>query len=113
MIERNSIRDVFDDLYKVIKNRKEARPPNSYIAQLFNEGRGKICKKFGEEAVETIIAALSEKKQNVIYESSDTLVHLFVLWAEMEIEPREVLKELQKRFGISGIKEKQNRDERN
>ena len=76
---------------------------------MFKRGRGKICKKFGEEAVEVIIAALYEKKSNVINESADVLYHLLVLWVEAGITPEEVWAELQNRMGISGIEEKNNR----
>ena len=100
---------ILDDLYQTIESRKGGNPKESHTAKLFQKGRNKICKKFGEEAVEVVVAALGESRAEVISESSDTLYHLLILWAEMGIEPQEVWAELQDRVGVSGIEEKQNR----
>ncbi len=100
---------VLTDLYKVIESRKAGNPRESHTAKLFNKGRAKICKKFGEESVELVIAALAETKPEVISESSDVLYHLLVLWAEMGVTPQEVWDELQSRVGTSGIEEKNSR----
>ena len=95
--------EIFDSLYKVIKARKGGDLSVSYTANLFNEGKERICKKFGEESVEVIVAALSQKRQDVICESADVIFHLFVLWAEMGIELKDVMDELEKRAKFSGI----------
>jgi phosphoribosyl-ATP pyrophosphohydrolase len=100
---------ILGQLYDVIESRRGGDPKISHTAKLFKKGRGKICKKFGEEAVEVIIAALSEKKSNVISESADVLYHLLVLWSEAGISPDEVWGELQNRVSTSGIEEKANR----
>ena len=100
---------VLGQLYDVIKSHRGGDLKTSYTAKLFKNGRGKICKKFGEEAVEVIIAALYEKKSNVIGESADLLYHLLVLWMELGIRPDEVWLELQSRVGMSGIEEKASR----
>ena len=100
---------ILEQLYQTIESRKGGNPRESHTAKLFAKGRGKICKKFGEEAVEVVIAALDETKKDVISESSDVLYHLLVLWAEMGIKPEEVWDELQSRVGTSGIEEKANR----
>jgi phosphoribosyl-ATP pyrophosphohydrolase len=100
---------VLERLYDVIESRRDSDQKASHTAKLFKKGRGEICKKFGEESVEVIIAALYEKKSNVINESADVLYHLLVLWAEVGINPDQVWLELQARVGISGIEEKANR----
>jgi phosphoribosyl-ATP pyrophosphohydrolase len=93
-------------LFDTLKARKGADPEKSYTAKLFSRGRGKIAQKLGEEAVETVIAALSETPDHVVGESADLLYHLLVLWAECGIEPDQVWKELEGRIGTSGIEEK-------
>lgn len=100
---------ILEDLYRTIESRKGGNPRESHTAKLFGKGRRKICKKFGEEAVEVVVAALGETREDVVTESSDTLYHLLVLWAEMDIKPEEVWAELQSRVGTSGIEEKKNR----
>lgn len=101
--------EILERLYQTILSRKGGNPRESHTAKLFHRGRRKICKKFGEEAVEVVIAALDEGKQEVISESSDVLYHLLVLWAEVGVKPEEVWAELQSRVGTSGIEEKRNR----
>ncbi len=100
---------ILEDLFAVIESRREGDPKESHTAKLFSKGRGKICKKFGEEAVEVVVAALHETKSEVVSESSDMLYHLLVLWAEAGVRPEEVWTELQGRVGISGIEEKNSR----
>ena len=67
---------VLEQLYDVIESRRGGDPKTSHTAKLLKKGRGKICKKFGEEAVEVIIAALHEKKSDVVSESADVLYHM-------------------------------------
>lgn len=98
--------DTLKKLRGVIDSRKNSDPETSYVAKLFNKGIGKICEKVGEEATETIIAAISQKKKDVIYESADLMFHLSVLWAAKGIQPAEIMQELENRMGISGIDEK-------
>ena len=109
MSEQKLNSQVLEQLYDVIESHRGSDPKISYTAELFKKGRGKICKKFGEEAVEVIIANLNEDKSNVINESADMLYHLLVLWAEAGIMPDKVWAELQARVGICGIEEKANR----
>jgi len=101
--------DTLDKLFKVIESRKGMSPDESYTAKLYKKGRGKIGQKVGEEAVETVIAALSEGPDAVVTESADLLYHLLVLWADVGITPEQVWTELQKREGLSGIVEKKAR----
>jgi len=98
-----------DRLFAVIAERKGADPKSSYTAKLFAQGAPKIAQKLGEEAVETVIAALAEDRAAVTAESADLLYHLLVLWAERGVAPKEVWAELARRDGVSGLAEKASR----
>lgn len=100
---------VLDRLYEVIESRRGAHKKSSNTAKLFHKGTGKIAQKLGEEAVETVIEAVSGDKSAVIAESADLLYHLLVLWAAREIAPRQVWAALDARRGESGIAEKARR----
>lgn len=97
---------VLDRLHQVIAGRRGGDPESSYTARLFSKGRGKIVQKVGEEAVETIVAALGEAPDRVVGESADLLYHLLVLWADAGIDPARVWAELESREGTSGLAEK-------
>ena len=84
-------------LTEIIKERKEKLPENSYTTKLFKEGENRIIQKFGEEAVETMIAAKNNKREEIINEVSDLLYHLFVLLVEKEITLSEISSNLEKR----------------
>lgn len=86
-----------DELYKIIENRKKEKPADSYVASLFEEGKARISQKVGEEAVEVVIAANGQKKEQVVSEMADLWFHCLVLLASLDIEPGEVLNELEKR----------------
>jgi phosphoribosyl-ATP pyrophosphohydrolase len=98
-----------DRLFDRLQSRRSADPDESYTARLFGRGRAKIAQKVGEEAVETVIAALTETPERVICESADLLYHLLVLWAECGITPSQVWHELDGRNHHSGIDEKKSR----
>lgn len=99
-----------DALYAtILERRKSGDASSSYVAKLADKGREKICQKLGEEAVETIIDAIADKKKGVVSESADMLFHLLMLWADMGIKPDDVAAELARREGTSGIDEKKNR----
>ena len=100
---------ILDQLFETLKSRRGGDPDKSYTAKLFARGKPKIAQKLGEEAVETVIAALAETPDKVVSESADLLYHLLVLWAECEIEPYQVWTELESRAGTSGIDEKKSR----
>ncbi|MFV0322574.1 MAG: phosphoribosyl-ATP diphosphatase [Alphaproteobacteria bacterium] len=103
--------DVLEELWAIIESRKGLSSKESWTAQLLNKGTAKICKKIGEEATEVVIAALAEKKKHVVSESADLLYHLFVLWADKGINPDQIYSELERRFAIGGIEEKNNRSQ--
>jgi len=96
-------------LYEVVKERKTADPATSYTARLYAKGTNKIAQKLGEEAVETVIAAVDEGNDRVVRESADLLYHLLVLWADKGIVPGDVWEELERRFGTSGVAVKEAR----
>ena len=98
-----------DDLYAVIESRRGTDPEVSHTARLFADGRDRIAKKLGEEAIETVIEAVHGDRDGVRRESADLLYHLLVLWADAGIRPHEVWAELAARRGMSGIEEKRRR----
>ena len=98
-------------LFATIEARKGADPTSSYTAKLFGKGKAKIAQKLGEEATETVIAAMQGDKAEVAAESADLLYHLLVLWAETGVAPDDVWAILDEREGISGIAEKASRKE--
>lgn len=97
---------LLEQLFGVIESRRGADAGTSYTARLLAKGRAKIAKKTGEEAVEVVVAALAEGRQELAAESADLLYHLLVLWASAGIKPRDVWAQLAKREGVSGLTEK-------
>ena len=98
--------DTLDTLEATIRARRGADPATSYTAKLFARGRGKIAQKVGEEAVETVIAALTEDKTALIGEATDLMFHLLVLLAECDVSLDDIRAEIREREGVSGIDEK-------
>jgi phosphoribosyl-ATP pyrophosphohydrolase len=102
-------KDVIDRLMaRVIENR-DADPETSYTARLISKGRAKIAQKLGEEAVETVIAAMADDKAEIIAESADLMFHLAVLLADAGLGFDDIRAELERREGISGLEEKAGR----
>jgi phosphoribosyl-ATP pyrophosphohydrolase len=98
-----------DKLFATIVARKGADPAQSYTAKLLAAGVEKCAKKFGEEAVETVIAAIQRDKAELAKESADVLYHLAVLWAASGITPQDVYAVLTSREAVSGLEEKASR----
>jgi phosphoribosyl-ATP pyrophosphohydrolase len=98
--------DTLERLEKVIAARRGAAADSSYVASLFARGSEKIAQKVGEEAVETVIAALSGDPAKLTAEAADLLFHLMVLLADGGISIEDVLAELDRRDGVSGLTEK-------
>lgn len=96
-------------LENTIKERRVADPALSYVAKLRARGRAKIAQKLGEEAVETVIAAMADDARGVTGEAADLLFHLAVLLDDMGLSFDDVLAELDRREGVSGIDEKASR----
>ena len=101
--------DTLQRLEQVIAERRNALPDSSYVASLNAKGIEKIAQKLGEEAVETVIASLSGGREDVVAESADLLFHLLVLLQARRIKLDEVMAELDRRDGVSGIDEKASR----
>jgi phosphoribosyl-ATP pyrophosphohydrolase len=97
------------EMFEVIEGRKTADPETSYTARLFGKGTQKIAQKFGEEAIEAVVSAVSESQERLIRESADVLYHLLVMWADRGVKPVLVWEELEKRFGTSGLAVKEAR----
>jgi len=103
--------DILLRLMAVLASRKDADPETSYVASLYHKGLDTILKKIGEESAETIIAAKSGDKQQIVYETADLWFHCLVMLAQQNIDARLVLEELERRFGVSGIDEKAAREQ--
>jgi phosphoribosyl-ATP pyrophosphohydrolase len=98
--------DILDRLAETLEARKSADPQSSYVAKLYAKGLDSILKKVGEEATETIIAAKSGDRGQIIYETADLWFHTMVMLAQAGLHPNDVLNELARREGLSGIEEK-------
>lgn len=105
--------NVIQELSDILESRKDAAPDSSYVASLYDKGLNKILEKVGEEATETIIAAKDAERsgetKDVVYETADLWFHSMVALAQLGISPTEVVEELGRRFGLSGLEEKANR----
>ena len=102
--------DILTELAEVLEQRKSAAPDSSYVARLYDKGLDAILKKIGEEATETVMAAKDGNKEQIIYETADLWFHSLVMLAQQGLGPDDVLNELARRFGLSGLEEKQNRN---
>ena len=101
---------VLTELFAVIEQRKGASADDSYTAKLLAGGPALPGRKVTEEAVETLIAALSEPDEAVVNEAADLIYHLLVVLAARDIGLEQVTDELKRRFGLSGLVEKASRD---
>ena len=106
--EKNN-QDILLRLTEMLEARKHASPESSYVAKLFSKGEDAILKKVGEEATELILASKSGDKSNLVYETADLWFHSMVLLAKHGLSAQDVLNELARREGLSGIAEKENR----
>ncbi len=101
--------EVLSAIARILEERKSAAPESSYVAGLYAKGSEAISKKIGEEAVETIIAAHNGSAEQLIHETADLWFHSMVMLAHHGLSPEAVIRELQRRFGVSGLQEKQSR----
>lgn len=106
--------DTLQKLAAIIEERKSADPDSSYVAQLNHNGLDKILAKVAEEAEETIEAARKAEQEgdtsHLVQETADLWFHTLVMLAKLNTGPDEVLAELEKRFGVSGLEEKASRE---
>lgn len=98
--------DALTRLEQTIAARRGADPASSYVAKLQSRGLAKIAQKVGEEATETVIAALAGDRDELVGEAADLLFHLLVLLGEKQVPLDQVMAELDRREGVSGIAEK-------
>ena len=103
--------DILKQLAAVLEERKAADPEISYVAKLHAKGLDAILKKVGEEATETVMAAKDGVAEKIVYETADLWFHTMVMLSNQGISHEEVLNELARRFGMSGLEEKANRKE--
>lgn len=100
--------DVLARLAAVIESRLPANggdPDKSYVARLFSKGTDAILKKVGEEATETVMAAKDGDRQKIVYEVADLWFHSMIALAHFGLQPANVLAELARREGLSGLEE--------
>ena len=98
--------EILDRLSATLESRRGAEPSTSYVAKLFHKGQDAILKKIGEEAVETVLAAKEGDKAHLVYEVADLWFHTLVLLAHEGLSHEDVLNELVRREGVSGVAEK-------
>lgn len=106
--------DILSKLADTLEKRKVASADSSYVASLYAKGLDKILEKVGEEAFETVLAAKNaqqdpQQRDDVIYETADLWFHTLVMLAQLDIRPEDILNELARREGLSGLEEKANR----
>jgi phosphoribosyl-ATP pyrophosphohydrolase len=103
--------DVLNRLSELMEQRKAADPASSYVAKLYAKGMDSILKKIGEEATETVIAAKGGNANEIVYETADLWFHTLVMLSHAGLSAQDVLDELARREGLSGIAEKASRTE--
>jgi phosphoribosyl-ATP pyrophosphohydrolase len=101
--------DTLSRLEATIRERRSSDPRSSYVAKLSTKGRAKIAQKLGEEAVETVIAAVAQDNAALTSEAADLMFHLAILLADAGLSFDDVFAELDARQGVSGIAEKASR----
>ncbi|THB70080.1 MAG: phosphoribosyl-ATP diphosphatase [Gammaproteobacteria bacterium] len=105
-------KEILAALTKTLEERKQADPDSSYVAKLYHKGLDNILKKIGEEATETVIAAKDGEKEQIVYETADLWFHTMVMLSSFDLSYKDVLQELGRRFGVSGIEEKASREDK-
>lgn len=108
-IRARTVGGVLTRLAEVLETRKGADPASSYVAGLYAKGLEAILKKIGEEATETVMAAKDGAVDKIVRETADLWFHTLVLLAQQGLHPQDVLAELERRFGLSGVTEKARR----
>jgi phosphoribosyl-ATP pyrophosphohydrolase len=103
--EASSSNDTLQRLAEVIEARRQGDPDKSYVARLFHKGTDAILKKVGEEATETVMAAKDGDRQKIVYEVADLWFHSMIALAQFGLTPADVLAELERREGLSGLEE--------
>ncbi|MDG2395424.1 phosphoribosyl-ATP diphosphatase [Candidatus Thioglobus sp.] len=102
--------NIFKQLEEILEQRKNANADNSYVSSLYQKGTDEILKKIGEESAEVIMATKDDDKNKIIYEVTDLWFHTMVLLRHKNINMDKIEQELSRRFGLSGLEEKANRN---
>ncbi len=102
--------DIFKQLEIILEQRKGASADSSYVSSLYSKGTDEILKKIGEESAEVIMAAKDNDENKITYEVADLWFHTLVLLRHKNIEVAKIEQELSRRFGLSGLEEKANRN---
>ncbi len=110
-VDSTAMYGVIDELYHVILNRKNADPESSWTAKLFAKGENTILKKIVEEAGELCFAVKDDNEEEIIYEAADLVYHCMVALGLKNISPDRIKQELARRFNMSGIAEKNSREQ--
>jgi len=103
--------DIYDTIYHIVQERKHADPKSSYVASLLHKGDNGYLKKIVEEAGEFCFACKDNNEHEIIYEAADLLFHTLVALGAKNIHPERIVTELERRFGKSGIEEKNSRND--
>lgn len=103
---RSQMSDILERLADVVESRKGADPSASYVSRLLAEGEDAVLKKVGEEATETVMACKDGDRRRIVSETADLWFHCLILLAHYGLRPSDVLAELRRREGISGLDEK-------
>jgi len=98
--------DILNKLAEILEARKRADPQSSYVAGLYAKGLDAILKKIGEEATETVLAAKTGERDKIVHETADLWFHTLIMLAQTGVKPDDILAELERRFGTSGLDEK-------
>ncbi len=101
--------DILAEIHQTLVDRLDAEPGSSYVASLYDKGLDAILKKIGEEATETVMAAKDGVAEKIVYEVADLWFHTMVLLAQQGLDPNQVVNELARRMGTSGLDEKASR----
>ena len=101
--------DIYDTLYHMVQERKHADPKSSYVASLLHKGDNSFLKKIVEEASEFCFACKDNNEHEIIYEAADLIFHTLVALGAKNVHPERIVTELKRRFGRSGIEEKNSR----
>jgi phosphoribosyl-ATP pyrophosphohydrolase len=102
--------DILSKLEQVLEQRKAASAQDSYVSSLYHKGTDEILKKISEESAEVIMAAKEDDRDKIIYEVADLWFHTLVLLSYKDISVNKITDELSRRFGLSGLIEKANRN---
>ena len=101
--------DILSDLHRTLVARLDSDAESSYVASLYSKGLDAILKKIGEEATETVMAGKDGDADKIIYEVADLWFHTMVLLAQQGLAPQQIIDELARRIGTSGLEEKASR----